>query len=129
MSKRYIQPKSVHQPGAYAHGVLTKAGLLFISGQVAKDIDNASIGAGDIEAQAVQVFENIGEILKEAGGGFADLVRLNIFLTDPRYVETYFDVRSRYLKSAPYPASTGVVVASLGQPEWLLEIDAIAEIG
>ncbi|MSP52439.1 MAG: RidA family protein, partial [Alphaproteobacteria bacterium] len=121
-------PPSVHGSGTYSHGVLTSAGLLFLSGQVAKNVKNQSIGLGDFEAQAIQIFENIRLILAEAGGSMADIVKINVYLTDGRYIDTYRAVRARYF-SDPNPASTGVVVAGLASPEWLLEIEVVADLG
>ena len=128
MAKRLIKPKSVHPTNNYTHGVLTSGGLLFISGQVAKNKKDKTVGLADITAQAEQVFENIGAILKEAGGSFRDLVKLNIYLTDGRHLEGFREVRKRYLKNTDW-ASTGVVVAGLASPEWLLEIEGVADLG
>ena len=126
-AKRHIQPASMHNNPAYTHGVLTHAGLLFISGQVAKDGDE-SVGLSDGLAQALQVFENIRLIVTEAGGSMDDIVKLSIFLTDPRYLPAYREARSRFFSDPP-PASTGVIVSGLASPEWLVEVEAVADLG
>ena len=127
-AKRYIQPTSLHNNPAYTHGVLTHAGLLFISGQVAKTEDGDSISASDGLAQAQQVFENIHSIVTEAGGTMNDIVKLSIFLTDPRFLPAYREARSRFFDDPP-PASTGVIVSGLASPEWVVEVEAVADLG
>ncbi len=127
-AKRYIQPNTLHNNPAYTHGVLTHAGLLFISGQVAKNVDDESVGLGDCERQAQQVFENIQSILSEAGGTMSDIVKLSIYLTDARYLHAYRDARTRFFTGPP-PASTGVIVSGLASPEWLVEVEAVADLG
>ena len=128
MRKKNIQPPSVHPTAGYTHGVLTHSGLLFIAGQVAKDPSDANVGPGDMSTQAARVFENIGAILEEAGGGFEDLVKINIYLTDARLLGAFRDARGRYLADVN-PASTLVVVPALADPGWMLEIEAVADLG
>jgi len=127
MPRRYIQPTSIHPTSGYAHGVLTSAGTLYIAGQVAKDASDAVVGVGDMETQATQVFNNIGAILAQAGGGFDDLVKLNIYMTDVRLMEPYRKVRAAFLKD-PGPASTLVVVTALASPDFVLEVEAVADL-
>jgi enamine deaminase RidA (YjgF/YER057c/UK114 family) len=128
MAVERIQPDGLSKPPTYSQVV--KAGnTIYIAGQVAQDEHGQLVGAGDFVAQANQVFENLEKALAAAGAGFGDLVKTTIYVTDPRYREALRDVRSKYLGSAPLPASTLVVVAGLAQPEYLLEIEAVAVIG
>jgi len=128
MAVEHIQPDGLSRPPAYSQVV--KAGnTIYIAGQVSQDEHGQVVGAGDIVAQANQVFENLAKALAAAGAGFGDLVKITTYVTDPRYREALRDVRSTYLGSAPPPASTLVVVAGLAQPEYLLEVEAIAVIG
>lgn len=128
MRKSDIQPSSAHPTTGYTHGVLTHSGLLFIAGQVAKNPSDTTVGPGDMAAQAVQVFENIGAVLAEAGGGFQDLVKINIYMTDARLLGPFRDARDQYMKDVN-PASTLVVVAALADPGWMLEVEAVADLG
>ena len=57
----------------------------------------------------------------------ADIVKVVVYLTDIRYREPVYRVMGRWLKGV-YPVSTGLVVAALARPEWLVEIDATAVI-
>lgn len=129
MGVSLVQPDRLHdtQKVGYGHGILATGRLLFVSGQVALDGQARLVGPGDIEAQTAQAFENLGAVLEEAGADFRDLVRLNVYITEPLFLEPYRRTRRRYLRR-PYPASTLVVVAGLAHPDWLIEIEAVAAI-
>ena len=127
MAVEHIQPDGLSRPPAYTQVV--KAGnTIYIAGQVSQDEHGHVVGAGDIVAQANQVFENLAKALAAAGASFSDLVKITTYVTDPRYREALRDVRAKYLGSNPPPASTLVVVAGLAQPEYLLEVEAIAVV-
>jgi reactive intermediate/imine deaminase len=127
MSVERIQPAGLSKPPTYSQVV--KAGnTIYIAGQVAQDERGQLVGRGDITAQAQQVFENLEKALSAAGADFGDLVKMTVYVTDPRYREALRDVRSKYL-GGELPASTLVVVAGLAQPEYLLEIEAVAVVG
>lgn len=70
---------------------------------------------------------NIDLLLREAGSGVADIVKVVVYLTDIRYREPVYRVMGRWLKGV-YPVSTGLVVEALARPKWLVEIDATAVI-
>ena len=57
----------------------------------------------------------------------ADIVKVTVYLIDIRYREPVYRVLGRWLKGV-YPVSTGIVVAGLARPEWLVEVDVIAVI-
>ena len=127
MAVERIQPDGLASPPTYSHVV--KAGnTIYIAGQVSQDEQGQLVGAGDFVAQANQVFENLGKALASAGASFRDLVKTNVYVTDPRYREQLRDVRNTYLDSATLPTSTLVVVAGLALPEYLLEIEAVAVV-
>ena len=125
MAIKYHNPKSVSLAGKYSLGaeVPADARLLFVSGQVGVD-SRGKILAG-IDKQVTQVFKNIGQVLKAGGMGFKDVVKVNVFLTDSRFIPTYRSVRDRFL-SEPYPASTLLVVAGLADPAMLVEVEVVA---
>lgn len=70
---------------------------------------------------------NIATLLEEAGSDLADIVKVVVYLVDPRYREPVYQVMGRWLKGV-FPVSTGVVVSALARPEWLVEIDVTAVI-
>jgi enamine deaminase RidA (YjgF/YER057c/UK114 family) len=101
-------------------------GVVYLRGQVGQDLDtSASVGIGEVEAQAERAMANIKLLLDEADGTLADIVKVIVYLTDIRYREPVYRVLGRWLKGV-YPVSTGIVVSALARPEWLVEIDATA---
>jgi enamine deaminase RidA (YjgF/YER057c/UK114 family) len=101
-------------------------GVIYLRGQVAQDLDTrASVGIGDVEAQADKAMANVKLLVEEAGGSLDDIVKVVVYLTDIRYREPVYRVMGRWLKGV-YPVSTGLVVTALARPEWLVEIDVTA---
>jgi enamine deaminase RidA (YjgF/YER057c/UK114 family) len=101
---------------------------VYLRGQVGQNIDTAeSVGIGDVAAQTEQAMANVAQLLKEAGAEIEDIVKIVIYLVDPRYREPVYRVVGRWLKGV-YPVSTGLVVTALARPEWLVEIDVTAVI-
>lgn len=101
---------------------------VYVRGQIGQDLDTSeSVGIGDVEAQTEQAMENIRMLLEEAGARIEHLVKLTIFLVDPRYREPVYRIIGRWTRGV-HPVSTGLVVSALARPEWLVEIDAIAVI-
>jgi enamine deaminase RidA (YjgF/YER057c/UK114 family) len=100
---------------------------VYVRGQLGTDFDGNLIGLGDAGAQAEQAMKNVKQLLEEAGSQLQDIVKITIYLIDPRYREEVYQVVGRWLKGV-FPISTGLVVSALGQPQWLMEIDVIAVI-
>ncbi len=108
--------------------VVARGRTVFLRGQVGQDLDTAvNVGIGDAAAQAEQAMSNVRQLLGEAGGGLEHVCKITIYLTDPRFREEVYRTVGRWLKGV-YPVSTGIVVAGLGRPEWLVEVDVIAVI-
>jgi enamine deaminase RidA (YjgF/YER057c/UK114 family) len=101
-------------------------GVVYLRGQIGQDLDSReSIGTGDVEAQAEKAMANIKMLLEEAGGSLHDIVKVTVYLVDPRYREPVYRTMGKWLKGV-FPVSTGLVVSALARPEWLVEIDATA---
>jgi enamine deaminase RidA (YjgF/YER057c/UK114 family) len=66
-------------------------------------------------------------LLEEAGGKLEDIVKVTIYITDRAYREPVYRVVGKWLKGV-FPVSTGLIVQGLAKPEYLMEIDIIAEI-
>ncbi len=101
-------------------------GVVYLRGQIGQDLDTReSVGIGDVEAQAEKAMANIKMLLEEAGGSLEEIVKMTVYLIDPRYREPVYRTIGRWLKGV-FPVSTGLVVSALARPEWLVEIDATA---
>jgi enamine deaminase RidA (YjgF/YER057c/UK114 family) len=123
---RRITPTTIQPPFAnYCHATLvpSTARWLCISGQLGIRPDGMI--PERFEHQAEACFDNIAQILAEAGMQPADLVRLNTYLTDSADLATYMMVRDRYVGDPP-PASTLLVVQALARPQFRIEIEATA---
>jgi enamine deaminase RidA (YjgF/YER057c/UK114 family) len=134
INRRNIQPEGLHQRRIndlvlYSHVVTVEPRrLVFISGQLARDVNGNIVGAGDMRTQLRQTLSNIKIAVEAAGGTLANLVRTNTYVTD---IDEYFkhvDVRMEFYRHA-MPTSTTVEVRRLAQPELMVEIDAIAALG
>ena len=103
-------------------------GVVYLRGQIGQDLDTReSVGVGDVEAQAEKAMANIAMLLEEAGSSLQDIVKVVVYIVDPRYRETVYRVMGRWLTGV-FPVSTGLVVSALARPEWLVEIDATAVV-
>ena len=108
--------------------VKARGTLVFVRGQVGQDLaSSTSVAIGDPAGQAERAMSNVAELLGEAGAVLADICKVTIYLTDPRYREPVYRIVGRWLKGI-FPVSTGLVVSALARPEWLVEIDVIAVI-
>jgi enamine deaminase RidA (YjgF/YER057c/UK114 family) len=103
-------------------------GTIYLRGQVAQDLDTgASVAIGDPAGQAEQVMRNIELLLRECGAVTEHICKVTIYLTDIRYREPVYRVLGRWMKGV-FPVFTGLVVVALARPEWLVEVDVIAEL-
>ena len=126
MSKSTFNPPSVRPPfGHYNHGLLVPPGaaLLVTSGQLGIAPDDTI--PPDVTGQAKLCFEAIGAILREAGMGFEDMIRISAFVTRREDFPAYMAVRDRYTGSVK-PVSTLLVVSGFTRPEFLVEVEVTA---
>ncbi|MFQ5880319.1 MAG: RidA family protein [Dehalococcoidia bacterium] len=125
--KEVLNPAAVHKPTGYSHAV-RKGNTLYLAGQVPLDSQGRLVGPGDIQAQTEQVIANIKAVVEAAGGGLDDIVKMTVFTTNMAYRPVIAEVRSRYFGADSLPASTLVMIPSLAQPEFLVEIETVAEL-
>ncbi|MEE9276310.1 MAG: RidA family protein [bacterium] len=126
MPKTQIVTDKAKPVAAYSTGWKVSGGsLIFLAGQVAIDPDGAFVGKGDIEAQTRQIFENLKAALEAGGATLADIVQLNMFMTDREEFPAAMGVRKTFLFE-PHPASTLLFVSGLANPDWKIEIDVVA---
>ncbi len=124
---RYLNPPAVHAPvGNYTHTAVVPPGteLVFISGQVATRPDGSV--PTTFSEQAEVVFANLRACLAAHGVGMDSVVKLNAYLVAGQDVHAMREVRARYF-GAHKPTSTAVFIPALVSPEFLLEVEAVAE--
>jgi 2-iminobutanoate/2-iminopropanoate deaminase len=124
-------PDTVAAPiGSYSHAARVESAdavWIYVSGQIANDLEGNLVGSGDMRAQTRQVFENLRAILEANGATFADVVKIGTYLTTLDDLAGMREVRSEYLTAEP-PTSTAVQVVALVVPDALIEIDLVAVV-
>ncbi|MEO8967604.1 MAG: RidA family protein [Solirubrobacteraceae bacterium] len=126
MSRRELRVPGLPEPISHYTDAVVAGELLFISGVVPVD-ESGALVAGDVVAQAEQVFRLIGRILAAAGGRAADVVKVTVYLLDIDDRPLINPVRQAFFGSAR-PASTLVEVSRLAVPGARLEVEAIAQL-
>ncbi|TCO80226.1 endoribonuclease L-PSP [Plasticicumulans lactativorans] len=107
--------------GTYSQAV--KCGdTVYLSGQIPLDPATMQIVEG-IEAQVRRVFDNLQAVCEAAGGSFAQVARITVFLTDLGHFAKVNEIMAEYFRE-PYPARAAIGVAALPRGS-LVEIDAV----
>jgi 2-iminobutanoate/2-iminopropanoate deaminase len=126
MAHEILQLKSVHETKDRGYSHVAKVGkTLYIAGQVAKDVQGRLVGKGDFEAQALQVYTNLRNILEEAGGGLRNIVKTTTILTHYGNIESYRKIRNEFFGDI-MPPSTLLIIESLASPDFMIEVEGIA---
>lgn len=112
--------------GTYSQAVRV-GDTVYLSGQIPLDPATMDLVAGDMEAQIRQVFRNLQAVAVAAGGGLADVVKLNVFLTDLAHFPLVNQVMAECF-AEPYPARAAIGVAALPKGA-AVEMDAVMVLG
>ena len=130
MTLECINPASLPTPETYTQVVVaTGTRLVFVSGQEPEDVHGNLVGRGDLAIQASQVFTNLGRALAAAGARPDQVTRITIYVVNHRrdYLPVIEAARVQ-LFGEHKPADVLVGIATLSNPEYLIEVDAIAVI-
>jgi reactive intermediate/imine deaminase len=123
MTKTIIHTDNAPQAiGTYSQAVKVD-NTVYLSGQIPLDPASMEVVSGGIEAQITRVFDNLQAVAEASGGSLADIVKLNIFLTDLGNFPTVNEIMAKYF-GEPYPARAAIGVAAL--PKGVgVEMDAV----
>jgi len=126
MAKTIIHTDNAPQAiGTYSQAVRVDS-TVYISGQIPLDPASMEVVSGGIEAEITRVFDNLKAVAEASGGSLADVVKLNIFLTDLGNFPTVNEIMAQYFQQ-PYPARAAIGVAAL--PKGVgVEMDAVLVI-
>ena len=130
MTLELINPEELPTPATYTQVVAaTGSRLVFVAGQVADDAQGNLVGPGDLAAQARQVFANVGRSLAAAGAGPEQVTKITIYVVHhrPEYLPDISEARMAVFGDHK-PADTLVGVEALAEPEYLIEVEAIAVV-
>jgi len=131
VNHRFQNPTTMPPTRGYTHVVETRSPsrTIYIAGQLGMTPDGRFAGApGDFRAQAVQCFENLKLALAAANANFEHVVKVTGFFVDIANIQTYLEVRDRYVNTKAPPASTAIQISKLARDGALFEIEAIAVV-
>lgn len=127
----YINPENMTRPRGYSHAIAVTGNhrTIYIGGQNAFDEKGTLIGKNSLKKQTEQVLTNIGKILEKSDAKLENVVKFNIYIVQGQDPQDGFQVfQKKWEKNQNFPTITVIFVAGLGNPDWLVEIDAIAII-
>lgn len=126
MAKTIIQTDAAPQAiGTYSQAVKVD-NTVYISGQIPLDPASMEVVGGGIEAEITRVFDNLKAVASASGGSLADVVKLNIYLTDLGNFPTVNEIMAQYFQQ-PYPARAAIGVTALPKAVGV-EMDAVLVI-
>jgi enamine deaminase RidA (YjgF/YER057c/UK114 family) len=127
----FLNPDELLKNPAFSQAAITKGNgsTIYIGGQNAITKDLEIIGKGDIKAQTEYVLKNIEILLDSCGATLDDLFKLTIYIVQGQDVRKGFEGAQGFLKKLKNPpVISGIVVAGLANPDYLVEIEAVAFI-
>ena len=123
-------PKTISKPFTnYAHVVTVEGAkkLVFCAGQVAADVDGNVLPPDDFDAQTKMVMKNLKNALAAGGAKLSDVTKVTIYICNPHDVPKARAILQNYFGKHP-PGSTLCILRGLANPNFLLEIEAIAAV-
>jgi len=126
--RHYVRPDGLPPVRGYSHAVAVGGPLIVVSGQVPVDANGRLVGKDDPAAQTRQVFENLSAALAAAGATMDHVVKLTVFLTDLADLAEFRRIRDEYISAETPPASSLVQVGGLLNPDFRVEVEALAAV-
>ena len=128
---QHLNPETLHQNPAFSQAVAVSGAVktVYVGGQNAVDTSGKIVGQGDIAAQTEQVMQNLQAALAAGGASLEHVIKWNLFLVQGQPLQPGFAVFQRVWNRRPNPpAITMAFVAGLANPDFLIEMDAIAVV-
>lgn len=125
----FLNPDELLKNPAFSQAVITKGNgsTIYIGGQNAITKDQEITGKGDIAVQTAHALKNVETALTAAGGSLDDLFKLTIYIVQGQDLRKGFEGAKGFLKKLSNPpVISGIVVAGLANPDYLVEIEAVA---
>lgn len=132
MTVELINPPGIPEPLGYAQvGVATGSRTVYVSGQVARTADGTRVGEGDLATQVEQAYTNLIAALAGAGATYADVAKVTVYVVDltEEKLGPFVEGAMRVAEAQgidPTKPMTMIGVASLAEPDLLVEVEAIA---
>jgi len=128
---QHINPEGLLRNPAFSQIIVTQGSgrTIYIGGQNAVNANREIIGKSNIQAQAEQAMQNIQTALTVCDATFENVVKLSIHIVQSQSVYGAFQASQKFMSELKNPPTISVlIVADLANPEFLIEIDAIAFI-
>jgi enamine deaminase RidA (YjgF/YER057c/UK114 family) len=132
MTVELLNPPGIPAPEFYRQMAVTSGSrTVYLAGQVARDADGTPVGAGDLAAQVEQAYVNVATALAAVGGTFDHVAKLTVYVvnwTPDKLADLGAGVgrAAARLGVDPTKPVTLISVAGLGEPDLLIEVDAVA---
>src|SRR3954468_24128142 len=126
----YMEKTPFQLSRAFSPGVITEGGkIVWVAGQTTKRDNAGNDIANNFEAQVKQVFSQVDQVLKRAGGSLANVVAMTVFIKESRYGDRFVEMRKDMFQNGNYPGSALITVTNFARPGIEIEIQAIGVIG
>jgi enamine deaminase RidA (YjgF/YER057c/UK114 family) len=128
---QFMNPDTLNKNPAFTNVIVVTGSVktLYVGGQNALDSSGTIIGKGDIKAQTEQVLRNIQTALSAGGAQLEHVIKWNLYVVHGQPLQAGFEVFQQFWGRQPNPpAITMAFVAGLANPDFLIEMDAIAVV-
>jgi len=130
-SVQHLNPDSLHKNPAYSQAVVVTGNVrtVYVGGQNAVNAAGEIVGKGDIKAQTEQVLRNVEAALAAGGARLEHVIKWNVYIVQGQSLLPGFEAFQRAWGERPNPPTvTGLFVAGLASPDFLVEIEAVAVV-
>jgi enamine deaminase RidA (YjgF/YER057c/UK114 family) len=128
---QHLNPDGLSKNPVFSHIVTTHGNgkTIYIGGQDAVNSRGEIVGKGDIATQTEQVMKNLQTALSACGGTFENLVKLSVYVVQGQDMRSGFQASQKYLGNLSNPPAISVLIVSgLANPDFLVEMEAVAFI-
>lgn len=127
----HINPDGLFKNPAFTNVVVVTGNVktIYIGGQDAVDASGKLVGKGDIKQQTEQVLANLQAALKAGGAELEHVIKWNVYVVQGQDIQQGFEVFLKIWGRQPNPpAITVMFVSGLANPDFLVEMDAVAVV-
>jgi enamine deaminase RidA (YjgF/YER057c/UK114 family) len=128
---QHLNPEGLHRNPAFSQAVAVSGNVktVYVGGQNAMDASGKIVGQGDIKVQSEQALKNLQTALAAAGATIEHVVKWNVYILQGQSLQPGFEAFRQVWGNRPNPpAVTGLFVAGLAHPDYLVEIEAVAVV-
>jgi enamine deaminase RidA (YjgF/YER057c/UK114 family) len=128
---QHLNPAGLHKNPAYTQAVVVSGDVttIYVGGQNAVDAAGNILGKGDIRAQTEKALKNLETALAAGGAELQHVVKWNVYILHGQSAQLGFEAFQKVWGQRPNPpVITGIFVAALAHPDFLVEIEAVAVV-